>query len=104
MINVANYLKVLAALKAHPENWDQRFWTGSTKYCFAGFASNLAHFPPHSAHDDGVVAKKACEYLGIQEYGAWDEYLFHVRRTIEDFEEVAQRLQRGIMVPPLTFD
>lgn len=39
MANVQLLQKTLDHIKAHPEEWEQRFWRCETKYCFAGHAA-----------------------------------------------------------------
>jgi hypothetical protein len=99
-MNIENYLATLAAVEANPEHWNQREWCG-TSHCFAGFAAALAGIEEAVVHRESVVARKACEFLGIAENSDWDSYLFDARRSLEDFRAVADALKSGNTVAPL---
>lgn len=79
-MNRINFKRVLDAIKADPDSWNQSVWHCGTVHCFAGHAQILAGHPVSPAK----TRWQAIEFLEIDDYES--DYLFNGRRTLEDFE------------------
>lgn len=95
-MNLVNFRLVLDYIKTHPDEYDQGQWgrhalygNCTSAYCFAGHAFALfKNRQPiyQSEESEFRIPMDAMLFLEITD-GDW---LFNVKRTIEDFERVAR--------------
>lgn len=92
MANIARIKEQVDYIKAHPEEWDQRYWHCKTCHCIAGFGhiaamKNNAKFYFDNLETFGDVlrgARVAAHYYEITE--TQSDWLFDKNRTIADFD------------------
>lgn len=97
-MNYENFCKVLAHIETHPEEHEQNKWCG-TACCIAGHAYSMAKRISKEQRAEVTFVtmpffQAALQFLGMEReasFNIFDEpqhWLFHSRRTIEDFQLV----------------
>lgn len=96
-MNKRRFIRVLEAIEANPEHWNQNHWHCGTSHCFAGFAELQKFGLKSSLSEDevrGILVHRALfsTFLTAQYYLGLDSdqasWLFSSARTLDDFRRV----------------
>jgi hypothetical protein len=81
-MNKENVKKVLDAIKANPESWDQTQWHCGSSHCFAGHAQLMSGNP----QDSRTTRRDARAFLDMSRVDA--DWAFAGHRTLDELKEL----------------